>query len=254
MQIEREVTAIVKTFERPRSLDRLVRGIRRFYPGLHIIVADDSFHPSPIAQVEYLRLPPDSGVSAGRNACFARVQTPYFVLLDDDNEFHRETRLEALLTTIRTFDVDLAAGSYVRCKRRLFWIRQKPEPFVGLIKKHGQHLTITPGYRTIKPGLLRCDLAHNFFVARTEAIRYMGGWANELKINEHAEFFVRFQEHGLKAAYCPEVTVRHWFERSANYVQYRDRNFWPLAAKLMGITSLTDMAGRVREFPTSRAA
>ncbi len=254
MQIEREVTAIVKTFERPRSLDRLVRSIRRFYPRLHIIVADDSFRPVPIAQVEFLHLPYDSGVSAGRNACLARVQTPYLVLLDDDNEFSRETRLEILLTTIRTFDVDLAAGSYVRCKRRLFWIRQKPEPFVGQIKRDGQHLTITPGFRTIKPGLLRCDLAHNFFIARTKAIRYMGGWANELKINEHAEFFVRFQEYGLKAAYCPNVTVRHWFERSSNYVSYRNRNFWPLAAKLMGITQFTDMAGGVHEFPACHAA
>lgn len=254
MPIEREVTAIVKTFERPKSLDRLVRSIRQFYPGLHIIVADDSFQPAPVDQAEYIRLAPDSGVSAGRNACLARVQTPYFALVDDDNEFSRETRLETLLTTIRTFDVDVAAGSYVRCKRRMFWIRQKPEPFVGMISRRGPHLTITPGCRTIKPGLIRCDLAHNFFVARTESIRYMGGWANELKINEHAEFFVRLQEHGLKVAYCPEVTVRHWFERSANYAQFRDRNFWPVAARLMGITSLTDMAGRVRQFPASRAA
>jgi glycosyltransferase involved in cell wall biosynthesis len=254
MPIERDVTAIINTFERSQSLRRLVRSIRKFYPKLHIIVADGSFQPNPIAQVEYIRLPPDSGVSSGRNACLERVKTPFFLLLDDDNEFSRCTRIERLLATIQDFDVDLAAGEYTRCKSRLLWIRKKPEPFVGTIKRVGSQLTITPGYRVVKPGLNSCDLAHNFFVARTERIRKIGGWADVLKINEHAEFFVRFKERGLKAAYCPEVTVRHWFARSANYVRYRDRNFWPLAAQLMGITKLIDMSGRVHEFPVGRAA
>jgi glycosyltransferase involved in cell wall biosynthesis len=254
VQIERDVTAIVKTFERPESLRRLVRSIKKFYPKLHIIVADDSFQSTPIAQVEYIRLSPDSGVSVGRNACLERVKTPFFLLLDDDNEFSRGTRIEHLLATIQAFDVDMAAGEYVRCKRRLLWTRERPEPFVGTITRVGSELTITPGYRVVKPGLNRCDLAHNFFAARTKQIRKIGGWADVLKINEHAEFFVRFKEHGLKAAYCPEVTVRHWFARPANYVRYRDRNFRPKAAQLMGITKLTDMSGRVHEFPVGRAA
>ncbi len=60
------VTAIVKTFERPKWLDLLVRSARRFYPELKIIVADDSFHPYPRRDVEYIRLDPDVGVA--RNA------------------------------------------------------------------------------------------------------------------------------------------------------------------------------------------
>ena len=254
MQIEREITAVVKTFERPDSLRRLVRSIKKFYPDLHIIVADDSFRPEPISNVEYIQLPVDSGVSAGRNAALERVRTPYFLLLDDDNELSRETCIEMLLATIQDFDVDLAAGNYIRCKRKLYWIRQRPEPFVGTIERVGSHLKFTPGYRAVKPSLNRCDLAHNFFVARTSKIREMGGWAGVLKINEHAEFFVRFQEHGLKAAYCPDVTVRHWFARSAKYAPFRDRNYWPLAAQLMGITKFTDMSGRVHEYPLNRAA
>jgi glycosyltransferase involved in cell wall biosynthesis len=254
VHIERDVTVIIKTFERPRSLRRLVRSILKFYPAIHIIVADDSFQPTPLVEVEYIRLPPDSGVSAGRNAALEPVKTPYFLLVDDDNEFSRDTRIETLLAAVQKFDVHLAAGNYIRCKRRFFWIRQRPEPFVGMIERIGSHLKLTAGYRTAETGLNRCDLAHNFFVGRTKEIREMGGWANQLKINEHAEFFVRFKEYGLKAAYCPEVTVRHWFERSVNYVRYRDRNFWPLAAQLMGITKLTDMSGRVREFPRGLAA
>lgn len=254
MHIERDLTALIKTFERPKQLRRLVRSITKFYPGLHIIVADDSFQPDPIPRVEYVRLPADSGISVGRNAMLQRVKTPYFLLLDDDTEFTRHTRVEQLLSTIQNFEVDLAAGNYIRCKRQLLWIRQKPQPFCGTIERSGSQLTISAGYRAVQPGLILCDLVHNFFVASTNAIRGMGGWADVLKLNEHAEFFVRFQEHGLQAAYCPEVTVRHWFARSPKYAPYRDRNFWPLAAQLMGITRFTDMSGRVREFPVGRAA
>jgi GT2 family glycosyltransferase len=254
MCLEHEVTAIVKTFERPKQLRRLVRSIKRFFPRLHIIVADDSFQPASVDGVELIRLAPDSGISAGRNAMLERVRTPYFLLLDDDTQFTHQTRIDRLLKTIQDFKVHLAAGTYTRCKNRLLWIRKKPQPFFGTIERCGTHLKISSGYRSVSHGLILCDLVHNFFVAHTQSIRDMGGWAEALKLNEHAEFFVRFQEHGLKAAYCPDVTLRHWCDRPAEYAPYRERNFWPVAARLMGITKFTDMSGRVQEFSFPDAA
>ena len=64
----KDVTAIIKTFERPHALTRLLRSIQKFYPELRVIVGDGSFSPSPRRDVQYIRLPPDVGVSAGRNA------------------------------------------------------------------------------------------------------------------------------------------------------------------------------------------
>src|SRR5262245_33086750 len=112
------VTAIVKTFERPRSLDRLVRSIRRRYRDLRVLVGDDSMTPYPRTDVEYVRLPVDVGVAAGRNALLELVQTPYFVSLDDDFAFTEETDLELLLDTIERHDAALAAGDLVECKQR----------------------------------------------------------------------------------------------------------------------------------------
>ena len=40
--LERDVTVLVKTFERPEALRRLVTSIRRFYKRMPIVVVDDS--------------------------------------------------------------------------------------------------------------------------------------------------------------------------------------------------------------------
>lgn len=56
--LNKNLTAVVKTFERPAVLERLVSSIRRFYPKLHIIVVDDSREPEPLPGVETVRALP----------------------------------------------------------------------------------------------------------------------------------------------------------------------------------------------------
>ena len=63
-----QLTALVKTFERPRILRRLVASIKRLYPALRIVVVDDSRVPTRLAGVTTVTLPYDSGIAAGRNA------------------------------------------------------------------------------------------------------------------------------------------------------------------------------------------
>src|SRR5262249_48067864 len=91
-----KTTIIIKTFQPPACLDRAIRSIRKYYPKVHIIVADDGFEPALRNDVEYIRLPTDVGVSAGRNALLERVKTPYFLLTDDDVEFRPQTKIEKL--------------------------------------------------------------------------------------------------------------------------------------------------------------
>lgn len=50
----KKLTAIIKTFERPYAVKRLVKTIKRRYPSLHIIVVDDSKQSIEIAGVEYV--------------------------------------------------------------------------------------------------------------------------------------------------------------------------------------------------------
>ncbi|HEY2826961.1 MAG TPA: glycosyltransferase, partial [Pirellulales bacterium] len=116
-----QTTAIIKTFQRPKDLDRLIRSMRRYYPQLQILVGDDGFEPSPRTDVGYLRLPEDIGLSAGRNALLDRVQTPYFLLLDDDWQFIRKTQIEKLTQLVDEGELDIAAGNHIKIKRKFYF-------------------------------------------------------------------------------------------------------------------------------------
>jgi hypothetical protein len=70
-----------------------------------------------------------------------------------------------------------------------------------------------------------CDLVENFFVARTERVRAIGGWDERLKVAEHIDFFMRAQRGGLKVGYTPLAGVDHVYihkERTAPaYAEFR---------------------------------
>src|SRR5206468_3533420 len=92
-RLVRELTALVKTFERPPILRRLVSSIKRLYPALRVVIVDDSRKPSRLPGTETIVMPYDSGISAGRNEGLKHVTTPYVLVLDDDFIFFRRTRL-----------------------------------------------------------------------------------------------------------------------------------------------------------------
>ncbi len=102
-----------------------MRSIRRFCPELRILVGDDGFKPSLRDDVEYLRLPLDIGLSAGRNAMLQQVTTPYFLLLEDDFEFSRRTKIERLVALVDRRKLDIAAGNCFKVQQRLIFFRKR---------------------------------------------------------------------------------------------------------------------------------
>jgi hypothetical protein len=239
-----QLTAIIKTFHRPRALDRLIRSVRRYYPHLSIAVADDGITPSPRDDVDYLRLPVDIGLSAGRNALLRHIRTPYFLLLDDDLEFCRQTCIEHLLELVASSTVDVAGGDYYRCKRKLLFTHRRWQPFHGIFRFHDGDLQLIRETHAAHSQYELCDVVHNFFVARTADVLELGGWDEELKLNEHVEFFVRLRRAQRRVAYCADVVARHWKERHENYTCYRDRDFTGLAAKKIGVRRVNRFDGQ----------
>lgn len=179
-----KVTAVIKTFQRPRRCAALIASIRRYYPDLPIIVVDDSRRPGDYPGCRLVRLPFDSGLSAGRNAGIAEVKTEYFLNLDDDFLFSSKTALgDALAILERHREIDLLAGILVDLPLLI------THDFRGArLLPTSAEARIAPGTR-IGPAVVM-DKVPNFFIARTAAVRSVG-WDPELKLIEHADFFTR---------------------------------------------------------------
>ena len=106
-----DTTVCVTVLFRFDRLQALLCSIRRFYPQIEIIVADNSFRPEDWGNHEFLALreilvsyaarpvmlPLDSGVSATRNAAVTAARTPYVIICEEDFEFSPRTDLEKLL-------------------------------------------------------------------------------------------------------------------------------------------------------------
>jgi glycosyltransferase involved in cell wall biosynthesis len=182
--LDMTLTALIKTFERPRTVERLVASIRVRYPTLPIIVVDDSKSPRELPGVETVILPFDSGVSAGRQAGLDRVRTPHVLVLDDDFVFSRTTDLAASLAKLAP-PIDILGGQLIDLPS----MRRRPPPI-------GQ-IFATPKRPLLPIGssihdLPVCDKVANFYLARTERLKLVG-WNAELRRIDHADFFTRAQ-------------------------------------------------------------
>jgi hypothetical protein len=251
------LTTIVHTSERPGSVDRLVRSSGWVYPQLRVLVADDSAKPQPIAGADAVKVPSGAGVSAARNALLSRVRTPYFLLLEDGMELNRRSGVERLLELVAAGKLDIAAGEVVACRRRFgLFTSRKLEPGHGAFEFEADTMRIVPASRGVHPdgpGAQSCDITHNFFVARVDKVRAIGGWDAQLQVDERVEFFFRACRYGLKVGVCPESIVYRWDDKPAARVAKRD--FTSLAVAKMGVSRLIDAEGRTHEAaPHARAA
>ena len=177
-----DVTALIKTFERPYAIERLLQSLARLYPELAVVVVDDSRAPTEHDGVHTLTLPFDSGVSAGRQAGLDLITTPYTLLLDDDFVAFGGTRIALPLETLqREPAVDLVAGKVIDL------------PLMRTPRRSG--LWPTPAEPVLPEGHLIGGLPvihkpANFYLARTDRLRRVG-WDPQVKRLDHADFFTR---------------------------------------------------------------
>ena len=243
------LTAIVYTSGRQQSVTRLINSVAWLYPQMKVLVADDSRQPQPMAGAEPVKMPVDSGVSACRNALLARIRTPYFLLLEDNQELNRGSHVDKLLAAVAGGKCDLAAGDMVSCRRRFgLFTKREADPGHATVDVTPEVVKVTAGARPGVDGVQGCDVAHNFFVARTDKVRAMGGWDPQLLVDERLEFFVRARRFGIKAAVCLDSVAWRWNDAAAKTT----RDFSALAVAKMGAARLIDANGRTTEAASSQ--
>jgi len=207
-EAEKRVTLCMKTFERPMCAQKLVNSIRKYYPDIRIIIADDSKFPVAIKGADDFKMEYYSGSSAGRNLAMNKVETEYMVTLDDDFVFSSKTQLEAWMNVLDTTDLDMVAGN-IDARR-----------FEGLIDLTGRKCRLIQGNRGLCGKIKLYDVVLQFWMGRTKKIRDLGGWDEDFKTQDHKIFFCRHLGK-LKIGHLPEVFAHHIRKMPKEYVNFR---------------------------------
>lgn len=248
--LPKDITLIIKTFNRPYCLVNLLRSCCRMGWACPILIADDSQVPYKTRieaefgnlVTDYICLPFDVGLSAGRNALLSRVETPYFVLCDDDFIFDKRADLAFMRHILATTDVELLGGLIFNRVPRVegksvwqFLWRGQVLAFLYVLMKYERIGRFQGNYEltnrilyskaiTYNPPFTPCDYVQNFFMAKTAAFHVRSiSWDDSLKVGEHEAFFWEAKQKGLRIATTEEVGVVHQPVVSEKYNQHRDR-------------------------------
>ena len=252
MDIQRQLTAIVTAFQSPKSTSRLIGSLERRLPGMRVLVASESDRLPFSDAVTGICMPMETGVAASRNALLARVRTPYFLLLDGRYRLTRKTSVERLLGILEGGEFDLVAGEVLQCRRGLLRTRRQFAPLHGTFQvepapggpsRRSDQLQLRRGGMTAGQDLLQCHVAHDFFVARTDRIRSIGGWDQTLDEGGRLEFFYRAWRHDLQVGLCSEVQIERQITAADDHSVPSTHSMGRTVAR-MGFARMIDFDGR----------
>lgn len=239
-----EVTIIIKTLDRYKSLRALLKSIFKRYPNIEVLIGDDSDKTSEEEvlkefgkfKIKYFNLPKDIGLSGGRNFLLKEVKTKYFFLLDDDMIIDKKTNLEYVIKKIEEEKLDILGGfcrNYKTINNKfdeilVFFEKmfryELPTNYMGILNIEGD--TFYAKYITRRfPEYEISDIVLNVFVAKTESVMNIGGWDENLKLQEHTEFFYRAKINNLKVAFSNKLSIQHHPVRLKGYKEKRERNY-----------------------------
>jgi (N-acetylneuraminyl)-galactosylglucosylceramide N-acetylgalactosaminyltransferase len=223
----------IKTFERPKQVERLVKSIKKFDKKAKIYIADDSHEPMKGSfAMEF-----DSGLSAGRNLLIRKTKEPYLLFLDDDFVFSKDTKIEKLLEILeKNKELGLIGGAM----RETGAIRH----YEGYLKLENEVLTIDKKVIQ-RDGFVETGLILNFFLARRELFDSVR-WDSDLKLAEHSDFFLRLGYTKWKVGYCDNVIIEHKPNKNGEYAKFRGRGkqFMRLFMKKRGIKEIISYEGK----------
>lgn len=223
VQLMREnVTVIYKSFERQKQAMQLYRCLQRFYPGIRVIIADDSKVPLEAEEpyLQILHLPFNSGLSRGLNCALRQVETPYLIRMDDDELLTPFTNFDGQLRFLMEHpEVDLVSVL-------LFGLTAHDKLEKLAAPYYGSPMNVAP-MRLKIPHMTRIDGTHivvgkapNTFIARTEKMKEIG-YDDNIRVIDHNEFFFRAAGR-MVSVLDPTAYVLHDHNRfDRHYRRYR---------------------------------
>ncbi|XP_070567267.1 beta-1,4 N-acetylgalactosaminyltransferase 1-like [Ptychodera flava] len=222
--IAAKVTVITKTFERYDCLGRFVKNVRKFYPTVPIIIADDSEFPEVVDEpnVKHFTMPFRDGCFAGRNLALSQVRTKYLVFADDDFVFTTNTSLELMIEKLEDKDLELDIVSApiegLISLDYVFKLALDAEQGIcaaGVLSSVDAEQREVPGY----PQCIWGEMLNNFFMAKTTVLRRIGFDPGFIYAG-HEEFWLDAVGKA-KSAVCNDVSIGHYRTETEKYGPYR---------------------------------
>jgi hypothetical protein len=215
-ELNNNLTLLIKSFMRTECVNEHIKSIRKYYKFIKIIVVDDSNPPLNFdydKNIKTYNIPFDSGLSAGRNFGVSKIETDYFVLLDDDFVFTEQTDLVKWFYMMKNSNLDVLGGDVIMNNSRM--------DFFGNLKVNGDTLLYKNERYSITDEYKTCDLVLNFFIAKTKKILECK-WDEELKLAEHTAYFLKYKNI-LKVGHTEKISILHKQIRDPTYAEYRKR-------------------------------
>lgn len=255
--VQDEVSVIFATMDRYECAERLLASIRAVYPRMAVLVGDQSKDRGGAkklarAGATVVEMPFDAGVCATRNALVERVETPYFILCDDDFVWSEETNFFDPLTLLKANPAVAVVGG------RLYDI-YSPTPSKAAPRHWERYMHLDPIKRKLlmvplertQPKAVRVgrsvgyqvDAVLNFALMRRAAFEDGAlKWDAQFKSNgEHEDFYLNLKGTPFEVLYCPKMIAYHYSVMTAGYGQLRNRTEgWKLFSKKWGVDHIVD--------------
>ncbi|KII70116.1 Beta-1,4 N-acetylgalactosaminyltransferase 1 [Thelohanellus kitauei] len=139
------------------------------------------------------------------------VKTKYFMLVDDDNFFTGQTKIEKLVSILESTNANFVGGDLPVAKRyctyfgKLTLLRNHTTGKVTILHENGVYFENIVNFKYC----YRVDVIINFFVARKDEVMKFGGWNDELQVAEHKDFFLRMLQHNVIVVFCADIRIGH---------------------------------------------
>lgn len=187
------IAHIIPTHERPAVAQRLMDSILWQWPEASVYVCDDSrevhsYEGATVVPAEAY----DIGLSAKRNRLVNATEEPYLMLWDDDYVATPDTDLWRFYELLEARpELGIVGGEWLLGGQRQIWFTGRVDA-EGPMKRHRPPES-PPDRLETEQGLIRyheVDFVPNWLMARRETLE-MVPWDEELKLQEHIEFFCR---------------------------------------------------------------
>lgn len=238
------ISIIIKTFCRPDLLERILDSIGSYQykwgiSFAEVLVGDDStedvkkINADVIKKVvgkfedlkvKHLVFNYDVGLSFGRNKLVEASSEEIVLLCDDDFILDESCDFREALNVFADKKVDIMGG-WLKNKYDLETGEYEYRAALGFFEREEYILRIRINEDKYKiPFFQECHFIMNFFMAKKNVL-LKNPWDEELKIEEHHEFFYRAMLNGVRVSFCKLLFAKHTYEKPNNSSVYNQHRF-----------------------------